>query len=1454
MAPIFISHATADDAFVMQLRRALEGHGLSVWADSRNLRGGDHLKPEIEAAIDAARAVIAVLGPQTFNSKWVRDEIRRAAVVEQQRADFRLIPLLLPGVEPSALWIYFDEDKEPLAVRVDPARLDEALPALLAALGEQLPEDAAPAPEPPAAPVDDLILELRDPRLVELNGAQRAQATATLIYQPADSAARQVESKRYTVTAPLGPIELEDIRWYLEEFALWPVGVFAQRARRAEAQLPAWGRALFEAALGAPAARAALTAWQGSPAGHARRFSVQVDPDAPDGADAAAQTAVHRAATELLALPWELLGDEGGYLLHGANPVSLRRRLPNRQPRPVAPAEPPIRILLLSPRPELAEDGQTPVGYIDHRASALPLVSAVENLGSLAALTVLHPPTLPALEQALQQANQAGDPFDVVHFDGHGVYDRRQGLGALLFEAPQDADKPGPRRSRLVHADRLAAIMRDYGIPLVFLEACQSSLTEDDLNSVATRLLQEGVSSVAAMSYSVLVETARRYVEAFYGALAAGGRVGAAHLAGQQALAGDSFRGKVMGAGELHLRDWFVPVLYQDAADPRLFSRLLPGRVRDLQKERRKLALGALPETPPHTFIGRSRELLYLERLLAQERYAVVRGTGGAGKTTLAVELARWLARSGRFGRAAFVSLENVADARAVLDSLGHQLLPDGDKYSVAHYPTLAAALQPVARALRDDATLIVLDHVESALPAPGADVGAGFKPAPTAELFDLCRALLDADGRARIVFTSREALPAPFDGGRQRVELGALSERDAVALVERVMANAGWQPAPTDPGATPQEVLELVNAVNRHARALVLLARDVARLGVRATTANLTAIMAAQDAAHPGDRENSLYASLELSLQRLTTEMREQVKALAVFQGGAQLSILAMVMEVDVEVARALAIRLIDVGLAEEMPYAHLRVDPALGAYLRRGLDAAALAALTERWAAAMRQLVDFLSQQLFQDAQMARQLTLLELPNLLALLEWLPDRAAPEDVVAVAGRIEQLLAELGRPAALARAAAAREEASGKLGEWGHARFEHERLALERRLGQGDGRGALAAAEALRQRALAAGEAAYPGAAYDIGVAHILLGRVLRTGGQAGAALEPLGEAQRRFEALAAQGDKDAAGMASAALTEQADCLTALGRLDDAAALYERAIALDEARGDARDVAVGRTQLGTVRQYQRRYAEALAAYAAARDVFERLGEPAGVATLWHQIGRVHRQAGQFEAAERAYRQSLAIEVQQGNAAGQASSLGELGNLYAGAGRLEEAVTFYRQAADIAVRLGDQAKEGLRRSNIAGTLVKLGRLDEARREIERAIECARPFGHAAEPWKTFAILHNIEAAGGNAAAAGAAWRQARDAYLAYRRDGGYARGGAGEVADQLLTHLRRNDHAAARALVAGGKQAGWPPLFVAGLEAILAGSRALPQADDPALHYQLATELLLLLERLAAGH
>ena len=323
---------------------------------------------------------------------------------------------------------------------------------------------------------------------------------------------------------------------------------------------------------------------------------------------------------------------------------------------------------------------------------------------------------------------------------------------------------------------------------------------------------------------------------------------------------------------------------------------------------------------------------------------------------------------------------------------------------------------------------------------------------------------------------------------------------------------------------------------------------------------------------------------------------------------------------------------------------------------------------------------------------------------------------------------------------------------------------------------------------------------------------------------------------------------------MASVCFTEQGDCLLDLGRLDEAAAAYEESIRRAEQLGDDREVAVGKGQLGTVRMQQRRYPEALAAYAEARERFTQLDEPGSVAVIWHQTGMVYQEAGQPEAAEDAYRKSLAIKVRLGDVAGQASTLVQLGNLYDDVlDRPEEAVAFYRQAADKYVEIGDVAKEGTARNNLADTLRKLRRLDEARQEIRRAIECKAQFGHASEPWKTWAILADIETDAGNPAAAAEAKRKAIACYLAYRRDGGENHDEPGRICLAVTQSLLAGDPASAASLLqqlAADPDAAGFGGFIRALQAIVAGSRDRTLADAPDLDYTMAAEILFLIETL----
>ena len=231
---VFVSHSSKDDSFVSSLRKALERLNIPVWTDSQKLIGGNLLAPTIQKAIGNATHMLAILSPKAVNSPWVSKEIEYALSLKK-----RVIPVLLPGIEPTALRLWFKEEPVGVKVQVGPGGISDALPDLLAALGVVLPGEKVKRLQAMLAPMADLVLEFSDPAISMADGVRRATAIACLTYCHADNGPK-VESKRYKFTAPLGPIEADDLTWYLERYINWPSGVFQERARGIEANLPLW--------------------------------------------------------------------------------------------------------------------------------------------------------------------------------------------------------------------------------------------------------------------------------------------------------------------------------------------------------------------------------------------------------------------------------------------------------------------------------------------------------------------------------------------------------------------------------------------------------------------------------------------------------------------------------------------------------------------------------------------------------------------------------------------------------------------------------------------------------------------------------------------------------------------------------------------------------------------------------------------------------------------------------------------------------------------------------------------------------------------------------------------------------------------------------------------------------------------------------------------------------------
>ena len=204
--------------------------------------------------------------------------------------------------------------------------------------------------------------------------------------------------------APLGwPLDadaLEDLRWYLEDYLLAPFGVWEDRGPAVQGKLAGWGDQVFGSVFGAGPARDAYQ--------RARDRGLEV---------------VFRSADPgLLGLPWELMRDGAGPVALGAGGISRSLPVAGGAGTLEVPGGR-LRVLMVISRPAGTRD----VGY---QMVARPLLERLDAVRGEVDLTVLRPPTFDALRQAVKQAADAGEPFHVVHFDGHGVMPGRPAGGA----------------------------------------------------------------------------------------------------------------------------------------------------------------------------------------------------------------------------------------------------------------------------------------------------------------------------------------------------------------------------------------------------------------------------------------------------------------------------------------------------------------------------------------------------------------------------------------------------------------------------------------------------------------------------------------------------------------------------------------------------------------------------------------------------------------------------------------------------------------------------------------------------------------------------------------------------------------------------------------------------------------------------------------------------------------
>ena len=193
--------------------------------------------------------------------------------------------------------------------------------------------------------------------------------------------------------------EQEDLRWYLEDYLIYPESSEAVQVAQIEDMMRTRGEELYRKVLAANL--------------DTQQIWFAIRPQL-----ATLRIEISTGIAEAASIPWELMRDPQSDSALAVRVQAFVRV--HSQPNIPFVSVPPskdgrIRLLYVVCRPNGIQD-------VALRAIANRLLQGLGEDRTRFDITALRPPTYEQLQKTLTDAKEAGQAFHIVHFDGHGMY------------------------------------------------------------------------------------------------------------------------------------------------------------------------------------------------------------------------------------------------------------------------------------------------------------------------------------------------------------------------------------------------------------------------------------------------------------------------------------------------------------------------------------------------------------------------------------------------------------------------------------------------------------------------------------------------------------------------------------------------------------------------------------------------------------------------------------------------------------------------------------------------------------------------------------------------------------------------------------------------------------------------------------------------------------------------